>query len=79
MFVCDVIFVFLVLPPQEGPPNKKPKNNHESSKKEKKNKSPAKEHKKSENEVTVEVSNLNLRNWAAFIHKLEMLNFGAKQ
>lgn len=47
---------FVVLPPQEGPPTKKPKSNHENNKKEKRSKSPSKEHKKSDNEVTVEVS-----------------------
>lgn len=46
------------MPPLEGPPTKRARNNHENSKKEKKIKSPPKEHKKSENEVTVEVSGL---------------------
>lgn len=41
--------------PQEGPPNKKPKNDHDAAKKEKRNKSPVREHKKSDCEVTVEV------------------------
>lgn len=44
-----------MLPPQEGPPNKKSKKNHENNKKERKSKNSPKEHKKSENEVTVEV------------------------
>lgn len=39
----------------EGPPNKKSKNNSDNTRKEKKAKSPTREHKKSETEVTVEV------------------------
>lgn len=49
-----ILPLFIVLT-SEGPPNKRPKINNDNARKEKKSRSPTREHRKSETEVTVEV------------------------